>query len=77
MQSGDIAAARLLFEELARKQSAKGARALAETYDPEVLKSVLIAGLRPDIEKAKKWYQRAAELGDGEAAARVSALSAR
>jgi hypothetical protein len=77
MKAGDIAAARLIFEELARKNSADGARALAETFDPKILGGVLIAGLHPDIDLAKKWYRRAAELGDREASARMVALDAR
>jgi hypothetical protein len=74
MRNGDIAAARLLYEDLAVSGSAKGARALAETYDPAYLKGVFIAGLRPNPEKAKIWYQFAAELGDSVSITRLSAL---
>lgn len=77
MRNGDIAAARLLYEDLAVNGSAKGARALAETYDPTYLKSVFIAGLRPNMEKAKIWYERAAELGDAVSITRLSALDRR
>ena len=77
MRNGDIAAARLLYEDLAVNGSAKGARALAETYDPVYLKGVFIAGLRPSMEKAKIWYERAAELGDSVSITRLSALDRR
>jgi hypothetical protein len=77
MRNGDIAAARLLYEDLAVNGSAKGARALAETYDPTYLKGVFIAGLRPNMEKAKIWYERAAELGDTVSITRLSALDRR
>lgn len=77
MRNGDIAAARLLYEDLAVHGSAKGARALAETYDPVYLKGVFIAGLRPNLEKAKIWYERAAELGDAVSVTRLSALERR
>ena len=77
MRNGDIAAARLLYEDLAVNGSAKGARALAETYDPVYLKGVFIAGLRPNMEKAKIWYERAAELGDTVSITRLSALDRR
>lgn len=77
MRNGDIAAARLLYEDLALGGSAKGARALAETYDPVYLKGVFIAGLQPNPEKAKIWYARAAELGDIVSITRLSALDRR
>ena len=77
MRNGDIAAARLLYEDLAVHGSAKGARALAETYDPIYLKGVFIAGLRPNLEKAKIWYERAAELGDAVSITRLGALDRR
>ena len=74
---GDIATARLVYQNLAVRGSANGARALAETYDPAYLKDVVIAGLRPDIEAAKKWYRRAVELGDSKAATRLTVLDQR
>jgi hypothetical protein len=74
---GDIATARLIYQNLALRGSANGARALAETYDPAYLKDVAIAGLRPDIEAAKKWYRRAADLGDSKAATRLTVLDQR
>jgi hypothetical protein len=77
MRNGDIAAARLLYEDLAVNGSAKGARALAETYDPIYLKGVFTAGLRPNLEKAKIWYERAAELGDTVSITRLSAADRR
>jgi hypothetical protein len=77
MRNGDIAAARLLYEDLAVNGSAKGARALAETYDPTYLKGLFIAGLQPNVEKAKIWYERAAELGDTVSITRLSGTSRR
>lgn len=65
---GDVAAARLFFEELASHGSAKGAIAMARSYDPNTLKSVWVVGaLQPDVAKAKLWYQRASDLGDSDA----------
>jgi hypothetical protein len=77
MRNGDIAAARLLYEEIAVNGSAKGARSLAETYDPVYLKGVFLAGLQPSPEKAKIWYGRAAELGDAVSITRLSASDRR
>jgi hypothetical protein len=74
MRTGDIAAARLLFEELVMAGSARGARAMAETFDPAFLEDYRITGLRPDIEAAKQWYRRAAEMGDAVSASRIGRL---
>jgi hypothetical protein len=77
MRLGDIGTARLIFQNLATRSSANGARALAETYDPAYLKEVAVTGLRPDIEAAKKWYRVAAGLGDSKSATRLSVLDQR
>lgn len=74
---GDVASARLLLEHIARKGSGKGAMALAQTYDPAFLRSINTLGLRPNPEKAREWYQIAAELGEETARERLSALSGR
>lgn len=77
LRNGDISSARRILEFLASQGSAKGARALAETYDPAYLRDVTTAGLRPDVDRARKWYKRAAELGDNEAVSLLSALDGR
>ena len=53
MQSGDVSGARAVFETLALQGSAAGAMALGETYDPLVLRTLVIKGLEADPEKAK------------------------
>jgi hypothetical protein len=62
MEQGHIAGARLVFESLAEQKSALGAFALAQTYDPNFLKSRPIPGAKPDKALAAKWYQYAAQL---------------
>lgn len=76
LKNSDVSAARLLFEHLARRGSAKAAFAMGQTYDPEFLKTLFVKGLKADIEKAKAWYRRSVELGGGEAQARLSTLDA-
>jgi hypothetical protein len=76
LNNGDVSAARLNFEALALRGSAKGAFAMAQSFDPAVLGSMTIAGLRPDLAKAKEWYSKAAQLGSQDAARRLSALNA-
>ena len=73
--SGLIAAARLLYKKLADQGNARAAYALAQTYDPEILKSRTIVGLRPDIGQARKWYKIALEMGLASAGTRLIALS--
>jgi hypothetical protein len=73
--SGNLASARLLFNELVRQNDVRGAFAMGQSYDPEVLRSVLVVGVSPDMEAAKRWYRKAAELGSADARSRLSALS--
>lgn len=75
VQTGNIVFARLIFEDLAVQGSARGAFALAQTYDPQFLRNLPIVGLQPDIEKAKEWYRKAAQLGSQSASERLAAMS--
>lgn len=63
MQRGDITGARLLFEHIARRGSAIGAFALAQSYDQKYLQKLYVRGLTADPKQADYWYRRAAELG--------------
>jgi hypothetical protein len=65
MERGDVAGARLIFEHLAAQNSALGAFALAQTYDPRYINQNSLSGATPDEEVAARWYQRAVELGSG------------
>jgi hypothetical protein len=76
MQLGQVAAARMIYENLAGRGSARGAYALAQTYDPVVLVPSKILGLSPDVELARQWYRKAAELGSDKATERLSAFGA-
>jgi hypothetical protein len=75
MQQGGIAAARLIYEELANRGSAKAALALAQTYDPAFIPPSATSAVKPDVEIALKWYERAAIYGSDEARQRIAALS--
>lgn len=74
MRSKDIASARLVYEHLAKNGSARAAFAMAKTYDPAYIRGMEGAGMKPDVAKARMWYQQAADLGNQEAASRLSAL---
>jgi TPR repeat protein len=73
---GDISAARLLFERAAHDGSGAAATALGRTYDPQVLASLGVHGIRPDAATAADWYRSAIALGDAEAASLLRALPA-
>jgi len=51
--------------------------ALAETYDPDELSHLRVRGMQPDVAAARRWYERALQLGAPEADARLRRLSAR
>lgn len=61
IDAGDIASARRLLEYAARRGNASAMMVLAQSYDPGFLLKMNIHGIRPDVDKAMAWYQRAAE----------------
>jgi TPR repeat protein len=74
-QNGDFESARLIYAELADRGSGRAAWRMAQTFDPDVLKSFFVVGVEPNSEKAKLWYSRAAERGVAEARERLKVLS--
>jgi hypothetical protein len=75
LRNGDVSAARLLFHLLADNGSPIAALSLARTYDPEVLPTLGVIGMRGDRAEAERWYKRAAELGSEPAARRLQSLA--
>jgi hypothetical protein len=68
MATGNVEAARMFYERAADAGLAQGAQALAATFDPdELARRQVVGGLRPDPAAAKRWYERARELGADEA----------
>jgi hypothetical protein len=74
---GDIQEARLLFRRAADLGLPIAAMKLAETHDSIELGRHTVHGPKPDPAEARKWYQRALELGLVEAEARLRRLSTR
>jgi hypothetical protein len=74
---GNIAAARMFFQRAAESGLPQGALALGGTYEPEELAKLKVIGLRPDHDAARKWYEKARELGSSEAAGRLQRLGTR
>jgi TPR repeat protein len=76
MANGDISGARLIYQRLAEEGEALAAFALAETYDPLVLrKSNNTRGMAADIATAQSWYEKAKNLGSTAAPDRLGKLA--
>jgi hypothetical protein len=73
---GQIYAARKFFERAAEIGLAQSAVAAGATYDPNELSRLGVLGLQPDVEAARKWYEKARQLGASEAEERLRRLRA-
>lgn len=75
--TGDIASARLFYEQAADAGSARAAMFLGLTFDPAFLDRAHARGLHGDVTQAAMWYRRARDLGEPEAVRLLSGLSAK
>jgi hypothetical protein len=76
LRLGNILIARQFYQRAADKGLAEAAFALALTYDRNELPRMKGMGdVAPDPQLARKWYEKARELGSPEAEARLSQLS--
>ena len=66
--------ARQFFLRAAQMGLARGAMLLAATYDPRELARAGVQGVQPNLAEARKWYERARELGAPEAEERLARL---
>ncbi len=71
---GSIYSARMFFQRAAEAGLAEGALAAGATFDPVELGKLKVIGLTPDIAAARKWYEKARELGAMEATERLRRL---
>jgi hypothetical protein len=62
LKAGDVATARLFFARAAEAGEARGALAMAQSFDPAVLRTLRIYGIQPDLEEAARWRARAKNL---------------
>jgi TPR repeat protein len=74
---GDLVAARLLFQRAAEACDAAAATALGATYDPKVLAKLGVLGISADVEKARFWYKKVANLCSLDAKRRLNLLASR
>ena len=76
LSEGNAAAARLFYERAADAGLAQGAMALAATFDAVELARSGLRGIQPDTKLAQRWYERAMQLGAGDAEARLRRIGA-
>jgi len=76
LANGNIGAARMMFQPAAEAGDPVAAFALAETYDPSVLRKLgAKGGIASDIALAHSWYEKARNLGSTLAAERLERLA--
>jgi len=76
LEDGTVAVARQFFLRAAEAKLARGALLLAATYDPQELERLGVLGVQPNLDLARKWYDRARLLGAPEAEDRLARLPA-
>ncbi len=69
LAEGNFASARLFLLRAADAGLADGAIVMGHTFDPNELVRLKAVGIRPDPPEARRWYERARELGAGAAVA--------
>lgn len=76
MANGDIGAARMMFQPAAEAGDPVAAFALAETFDPLVLRKLYTkGGITANVGLAQTWYQKAKDLGSAVAPERLERLA--
>jgi hypothetical protein len=76
VEAGDFVSARPVLQRAAEAGSARAALILAGTFDPAVLQKVNVKGLAPDPAQARRWYEKAIDLGSAEAKSQLARLTA-
>jgi hypothetical protein len=74
LEQGNIGAARSFFQRAAEVGLAEGALKMAATFDPVELARLDAVAVSPDRREARRWYERARELGALEADERLARL---
>jgi hypothetical protein len=78
LEQGNISAARMFFQRAAEAGLATAAVRMGATYDPtELTRANALSGVTPDRGEARKWYERARDLGARDAEERLLRLGGR
>jgi TPR repeat protein len=76
MANGNVGAARMMLQPAAESGDPVAAFALAETYDPLVLRKLnATGGITADVALAQSWYEKAKNLGSAGAPERLERLA--
>lgn len=76
LAQGNFGTARLFYERAANAGLPQGAMALAGTYDATELERLNVRGIQPDAKEARRWYERARQLGATDTNKRLERLGA-
>jgi hypothetical protein len=78
-EQGNLAAARMFFQRAAEAGLASGAIKMGATYDPAELSrlDIAVVGATANLAEARRWYERARELGAPEADDRLGRIGRR
>jgi TPR repeat protein len=77
LAEGNVAQARQFFLHAANAGHARAAFLLACTYDARELGRLAVVGVQPDSALARRWYERARELGSADAQESLERLGGR
>ena len=77
LEEGNVSAARLLYERAAEAGLAQAAMALAATFDAAEFARLRLRGVEADANQARRWYERARQLGAPGAEERLRRIGAR
>jgi hypothetical protein len=77
LEEGNVSAARLLYERAADAGLAQAAMALAATFDAAEFARLKLRGVEADPKEARRWYERARQLGAADAEERLRRIGGR
>ena len=72
---GYFPGARAYFQRAAEAGSAEAAFSVGASFDPSFIEEIGAQGIKPDIQQARIWYERAKALGHKDADAQIRALA--
>jgi Bacterial SH3 domain len=75
VEVGYLAGARAYFKRAVEGGSGEAAVLLGATYDPTFIDKMGAQGIKPDLNEARSWYERAKQLGIADADAKLAELA--
>jgi Bacterial SH3 domain len=75
VEVGYLAGARAYFKRAVEAGSGEAAVLLGATYDPAFIEKMGAQGIKPDLKEARRWYERAKQLGVADADEKLAELA--